>query len=78
MKELDDRAIRWVVELEEGLSRERQAEFDEWFSADPRDFAAFLKAQVEWDRQGRLARMLRPPTGPVDDDLLFNMTEIPR
>jgi ferric-dicitrate binding protein FerR (iron transport regulator) len=49
MKEITESAFRWVVEAEEGLSVERQAEFEEWFAADPRHFAAFLNAQVEWD-----------------------------
>jgi len=45
-----DRAARWVVRHDRGLSAAEAGEFEAWRDADPRHAAAFERSRASWDR----------------------------
>jgi ferric-dicitrate binding protein FerR (iron transport regulator) len=47
-------------------------DLQQWLDADPRHRAAFVRLRCAWARTDKL-RLLRPPDGRVDKDLLSKL-----
>ena len=67
---IEEQAADWIIELEDGMTAERKAEFDAWRSADVRHEAAAQKLQQTWSRLSRLESLSPSTRSRPDPDLL--------
>ena len=49
---IEEAAAGWIVERDQGLSRERQGEFERWLQADARHARAFSALAETWQLIG--------------------------
>jgi ferric-dicitrate binding protein FerR (iron transport regulator) len=70
---IDDAAARWLLRFDASPSEELREGLRKWLAADPRHAAAFIRLRTAWYRVDKI-RLLRPPDGAVDEDLLAKLT----
>jgi transmembrane sensor len=69
---IDEAAANWLARVDALASAEIWEELQHWLDADPRHRAAFVRLRCAWSRTDKL-RLLRPPDGRVDKDLLSKL-----
>lgn len=74
---IDSRAAAWLAERDDGLSEERQREFDAWCSADPRHAAAVARLDATWSALLQL-RDYRPSARVHPDPDILAPRRLPR
>jgi transmembrane sensor len=65
-------AANWLLRADGSASAQLWEDLQQWLDADPRHRAAFVRLRCAWARTDKL-RLLRPPDGRVDKDLLSKL-----
>jgi len=69
---INEAAADWLLRVDASASAGVWEDLQQWLDADPRHRAAFVRLRCAWYRTDKL-RLLRPPDGRVDKDLLLKI-----
>ena len=69
---INEAAAKWLLRVDASACAEIWGDLQQWLHSDPRHRAAFVRLRCAWARTDKL-RLLRPPDGQVDKDLLASL-----